>query len=386
MSVRVLAFFDTRYQSAEDVRRLAGGRDPWQDLRDARPASRQHFPLNLPSTLGMYDLADPTQASAVIAMAASAGIDGFVIECQWAEDRYVSGAAALKAAAPPGFVLAYTWLNEPESPWWDTASPPQQRARIADLIAAIKPNGGDERVVLIVDAPQRDSIGDIVKLLRTEAESAGLPGLMLIANRAEDKGRFLAVGFDALIDPGPAAWHSCPPNNRPSGLDYLEVMAGLKDSAEYLDKFFPYVLFAVTRMINREDRGRVLPRVFPSFHNWARHVDGGATHLVSHGNRAIDTHMFGLFMENAMLAAYQGFAEGERFVFLESWNNWLDGSQIEPSQLDGYLVYDATRAAIDRARYVIRTRAGLPENGIDAAMRERIDLLCDAARDIDTKV
>jgi hypothetical protein len=126
----------------------------------------------------------------------------------------------------------------------------------------------------------------------------------------------------------------------------------------------------------------VLPRVFPAFYNWAHHPDGGATHLTIQGNRALDTYLFGLFVENAMLFAHQHFPPDERFVFLESWNSWLDGSQVEPSVLDGDLVYNATRNAIDRGRYVIRTREGAPQGGLDAEMKARIALLVEAAENI----
>jgi hypothetical protein len=122
--------------------------------------------------------------------------------------------------------------------------------------------------------------------------------------------------------------------------------------------------------------------VFPSFHNWAQHLDGGATHLTINGTRPHDTDLFGLFIENAMLFAHQHFPVGERFVVLESWNHWLNGSQVEPSLLDGDLVVNATRDAIDRARYVIRTREGAPRTVLEAELVERIGLLCDAAKNI----
>ena len=72
--------------------------------------------------------------------------------------------------------------------------------------------------------------------------------------------------------------------------------------------------------------------------------------------------------------------KAERVVFLDSWNGWLTGSQVEPSMLDGDLVYNATRAAIDRARYVIQSRDNAPDDSLDAAIKERIALLCEAAK------
>ena len=314
MSVRVLALFDTAYQSTAEIRRLRGGSDPWQLLRDARPASRQHFALNQPSTLGQYDLAQPEAVAAVVGTARGAGIDGFVVDCRWSEDGYVTGGEVLTPACGSNFGLAFRWQNAGED-FWKTSAPREQRIeRAAKLAAAIKigtPFVGDDRLLLIIDEPKElAEPSEVIALLQEEVRKIGFAGVYVIANRAEDKGRFLSAGFDALVDPGPALWHSCEPTNRPNGLTFLEVMAGLRDSVDCLDKFFPYVLFAVARMINREQRGKVIPRVFPSFHNWAQHLDGGATHLTINGTRPHDTYLFGLFIENAMLFAHQHFPVG----------------------------------------------------------------------------
>lgn len=106
-------------------------------------------------------------------------------------------------------------------------------------------------------------------------------------------------------------------------------------------------------------------------------------HLVnrkSNGTQPVDRHLYGLFFENAMLWTRGHLPVEERVVFLDSWNGWLTGSQVEPSLLDGDLVYNATRAAIDRARYVIKSRDTAPEDKLDDAVKERIALLCEAAK------
>lgn len=354
MMVRVLAFFDTQFH---------GGDTGWKRLRAARPISRHHFALNYPSTLGTYDLSDPVQAGPVVAMARVAGIDGFVIDIRREGTAYRHDAALLSSFCRDGFGLGFRLRD----------SQPDAEALIASLrdVPACTLAG---RTPLIIDNPKDWPDPSLLARLR-EA------GLYLIANRAEDKGRFLAAGFDSLIDPAPDEWQSCPPYNSASGLDHLEVLAGLKDSATYLDRFFSYPLFAVSRMIHRDKRGKSLPRIFAAFHNWLDHQEGGATHLVSPGEMAVDPHLFGLFVENAMLFAHNHFAAEEGAVFLQSWNGWFDGSQIEPSLLDGDLVYEAARAGIDRGHYVIRTRGATPE-GLSAALEERIALLCEAARNI----
>jgi hypothetical protein len=146
------------------------------------------------------------------------------------------------------------------------------------------------------------------------------------------------------------------------------------------DKFFSYSLFAVSRMINREARGKVFPRVFPAYQNWPSHTTGGATVLMDRdGPGSVDRYIYGLFVENAITFAHENFAPDERFVFLESWNHWLDGSQIEPSVLDGDLIYNATRNAIDKGRYMTRTRGERPARQLPSSVHDMISQICDAA-------
>ena len=359
MMVRILAFFDTDYPAK------------WQALREARPQSRRYPSLNWPSTLGTYDTSKPEQMMQVAGLAAAAGIDGFVIDLIPAGEGYHSGAEALAALCRPGiFGLTFRWRNDLETAW----SPERARALIAAL-AAYRPAFLDGKPVLVVEKPAALEDAD---LLRAAAAAAGLSGFTLIANRAElPQNR---QGFDAGLDPSPADWGSCPASNRPSGLDMLEIQAGLKDSVELTDKFYPYQLFIFSRMVNRENRGRVYPRVFPAFFDWAAHPGGGASVVINgHTDSGIDHYMFGLFVENAIAYADRHFAQGEQFVFLDSWNRWLEGSQIEPSTLDGDMVYQTVKDAIDKARFHLRSRGQSQVPPLDEALRSRIRQICEAA-------
>lgn len=365
MTVRILAFFDTTYPAS------------WQTLQQARPQSRRYPSLNWPSSLGTYDVTKPEDMGRVAGLAAAAGIDGFVIDLIPEGDSYSSGAEALASLCRPGvFGLAFRWRN-------DLETAPLTSMRASALIAALAVHSKaflDGKPMLIVEKPPApEEGGQTVLLLRQAAAAAGLAGFHLIASRAELPSG-ARQGFDAGIDPDPADWGSCPSSNRPSGLDMLEIQAGLRDSVELTDKFYPYQLFIFSRMINRETRGKVYPRVFPAFFDWAAHPNGGASIVINgHTDSGVDRYMFGLFVENAIAYADRHFPEGEKFVFLDSWNRWLDGSQIEPSMLDGDMVYQTVKDAIDKARFHLRCRGSAQTPPLDEALQERIRQICDAA-------
>ncbi|MDR3441308.1 glycoside hydrolase family 99-like domain-containing protein [Telmatospirillum sp.] len=383
MSVRILAFFDTRYQASPEFARLSGSDDPWHALRNARPPSRQYDHVNWPSSLGTYDLGAPNQAASVVGMAAGAGVDGFVVAINIADGRYFTGVEPLiPLCRPELFGLAFHWANGKDPFWASPAARDVRKERARALVAALPSQdhvyvGG--RPILIIDHPQdlAEPAGTLA-LIREEAKRSGLPDLYIIANRAGDTG-LQDQGYDAAVDPDPGDWPSCQPKNKPSGLEILEIRAGLRDSVEWTDKFYPYALFAVSRMINRQKRGKVFPRVFPAYQNWPTHLDGDATVLTNRDSGGVDRYIFGLFVENAITFAHEAFPADERLVFVDSWNHWLDGSQVEPSTLDGDLVYNTLRAAIDKGRYMIRTRGELPSRRLGSSIHDMISQICDAA-------
>ncbi|MTJ83911.1 MAG: hypothetical protein F8N37_23235 [Telmatospirillum sp.] len=377
MAVRVLAFFDSRYQTSTELQALTGEADPWRGLREGRPLSRQHPPLNTPTSLGYYDLSNADTAARVVGLARYVGIDGFVIDCSWSGDHYVTGSAPVLPFCDHSFTLAYRWRND-QDPFWQAPAAAENRSRrAAALIAALSTGPATDlrgrRLVILASPDALHAPTATLALLREEAQKAGWPGIYFAGTSADGTARFLDNGFDAALDPGPADWQPCPPENQPAGFEFLEAMAGLRDSVDFFDRFYSYGSSVVLRMMNRGNRGKVFPCVFPAYHDWLIHQDGGATNLIG-----TNTQLFIQFLENAITFSRERFGPDESVVFLQSWNGWNEGSQIEPSLLDGDLIFNATRNAIDRARYTERSHSAAAP--IDQDLAQRSTLLCDALR------
>lgn len=379
--MRALAFFDTRFQTTPAMATLAD--TPWQRLAAARPTSRRYGMPNGPGRLGVYDLADPPQARAVLELAARTGLDGFVVDCHPTDAGYLTGAEVLAPWLPAGFGLAFQWPLARDRAWAAADGSQARLARLGALVASLSSGSPllvAGRIVLIVDRPALlPDTAWTLKHLRQLAAEAGLPGLYLIAAQANTDDA-LTMGYDALLDPGPADWASCGPMSTAGSIEQIEIAAGLREASDGRDRAFHLVLFAITRMIRRGARGKVMPRVFPAYQNWSAYPESGATLLVEPGRSGVNRHLFGAFLENALLYVAGNFAEDEALCFIDSWNGWFDGSQIEPSLLDGDQVLDTARHALDRARFVARTRRGdgmVP--AIEPALRDRVADLCRAS-------
>lgn len=371
-TTRVLAFFDSRFCASGPVWDATGKADHWRRSLAPRPRHDSHPPIQTPQQDG-YDLSQPQQAAAVVAAARGTGLGGFVLDLLPWNGGYVCGAEMLDPYCDGDFGLAFQWDNGDGGGDWDRL----HQACIA-VVAALRPwrhvrLGGHP--VLIVRRPHAlPDAALVTAMLRHEATAQGLSGLYLIANAAEASGILGQAGFDAFLDPDPADWVSCENTNRDDGYAHLLVRTGQGDAAALRDQSLDALAFVASRMVNRPRRGKVLPRVLPAFADWPDRPDGGAVVLTG-----TKTALYGMFLRKAIDVAEDLFPADERAVFVDSWNGWRKGSQIEPTSQAADTLLRETRDAIAWGRYLVRSRQirlKEPERRLSDDSRAGIAALC----------
>lgn len=372
-TTRVLAFFDTRFCSSGALWEAAGRPNHWRHCLEPRALRANHPHLQTPSSLGVYDLSRPEQAAAVVAAARGAGLGGFVLDLLRWDVGYVTGAEMLDSHCDQTFGLAFQWDHGDLGADWE-----DQHRACAAVVAALRPwrhaNLGGRPVLILRRPHALPDAARILSMLRREATAQGLPGLYLIANASENRGRVAEAGYDALLDPGPAEWVSCEGALRADGYALLQALAGNGDGGGLRDQVLDYLTFAASRMVNRTRRGPVLPRVLPGFCDWADRPDGGAVILSN-----ITPSVYGMFLRKAVAVVEHLFPADQRAVFLESWNGWRHRSQIEPTTAAADTLLRDTRDAIAWGRYLARTQdvhGKQPEQSLPANDRAAIARLC----------
>jgi hypothetical protein len=68
-----------------------------------------------------------------------------------------------------------------------------------------------------------------------------------------------------------------------------------------------------------------------------------------HGNNALIFHgvtpeLYGEWLHNCLQFTMQKFPPGERVVFIHAWNEWAEGSYLEPDLKFGRAFLEATRS------------------------------------------
>jgi lipopolysaccharide biosynthesis protein len=322
----------------------------WTNLAAARPLFRGHRRPDLPGELGFYDLRVPEVRARQAELAAGHGITAF---CWW--HYWFAGRRLLErpfdevlAAGSPALPFALCWANQSWSGVWHGAPD-----RV--LIEQTYPDGDDEthfaallgafrdprylrvagRLLFSVFRPQElPDAARFVERWQRLAADAGLGGLYLVAF---SETRAWGAQYETHVEDGfDAAVHVEFPFRRTFGTrvrDRLRTSIARAGPGRYgyAEDLPDYP---------RSLRGVVHPCVYPNWDNTPRSgrrgsviVDADPTRFARHVRQAVDR------------AALN--PEGERVVFVKSWNEWAEGNHLEPDRVHGRGWLEALQRGLD---------------------------------------
>ena len=87
--------------------------------------------------------------------------------------------------------------------------------------------------------------------------------------------------------------------------------------------------------------------------NTARYGSRAIVHINGHGDA------YKLWLLQALLDTHRRYSPDERIVFLHSWNEWCEGTYLEPDAKLGRFFLEQTRDAIRIAGEAIERASGL---------------------------
>lgn len=355
-----LAFFLPQFHPVpENDAWWGAGFTEWRNVTRARPQFRGHYQPHLPAELGFYDLRVPEVREQQAALAAAAGLDGFVYYHYWFNGRRLleRPVEEMLRSGRPDLPFCLAWANENWTRRWDGGAREllmEQHYSAEDDLAhlrALRPALTDERYltrqgrpVLLVYRSSRlpDSVATAERW-RAEAERWGLPGLYLLRVESfpTEHGDPCQAGFDGAVEFQPTWWRL------PTAPLRFRLRRGLRRLGG-VD--FPLV----ARYDDLVDEA--LARPAPTYLRWPG-VTPGFDNTARLGRRAMvlldpSPPSYRRWLESAL-------DESERLarrlddgapglVFVNAWNEWAEGNHLEPDLRDGAGFIEATRAAVDR--------------------------------------
>ncbi|WP_181902707.1 glycoside hydrolase family 99-like domain-containing protein [Lysobacter soli] len=342
--VKAIAFYLPQYHPIPENDQWWGpGFTEWRNVTRARPLFRNHYQPRVPSDLGYYDLRLPQVQEAQARLAREHGIHGFCYYYYWFNGRKLlnSPIEQMLINGRPDLPFCVCWANENWTRNWDGQnrhvlleqdySLESNRAFIREMIPMMKDpryiRHHGKPVLLVYRIRVIPNWRETAEMWREECRRAGIGEIHLCAVRfglepLEGPPREFGVDSYVLFPPHEAARE--------------DVRAAQID----LNGSFNGELFSYDAVVEAD-----LAR-FANGYSWPVHR-GAMMGWDNTARRLTDSRIFagatpGRFrhwLKNIVHQESQFNPDDESLLFINAWNEWAEGTYLEPDERfgDGYL-------------------------------------------------
>ena len=343
-SVKLIAFYLPQFHPfAENDKWWGKGFTEWSNVAKARPNYQGHYQPHLPIHCGYYDLRVPQVMREQARLAKAYGVHGFNYYFYWFAGKILMDTPLQMMLRDPQVDMPFclTWANENWTRRWDGQENEvliAQEHSAEDSLAFIRhllQYFADPRYIKVDGKPllivYRASIipdmAGTARLWREEVVKHGLPGLYLMCAQtfgilAPDE-----FGFDASLEFPPHTTLSHRINEQ------LDIT-----NPDYAGNLFSYdqVVDNVVRM--PEPAYKLYRTAMLSWDNTARKQNNSHTF---HGFSLLRYKQCLAFLCNRVQDNPK-YASDEKLVFVNAWNEWAEGTHLEPDRKFGYGYLQAT--------------------------------------------
>lgn len=346
-SVKVFCFYLPQYHAVPENDIWWGkGFTEWTNVGRSRPLFTGHHQPRVPADLGYYNLLDPDALVGQSELASRYGVDGFIFY-----SYYFSGKRILEGplqmlvqnkAIPINFCLC--WANEPWTRTWDGRSKSVLLGQDHDLASSrsfIRDHRDaltDYRYIRMSGRPviaiYRPALFDDplrhFEAMREEVFKLGLGDPMLLAvdamERAEAPSDPTQIGLDGSIEFPPH--HMGFPADMPG-----DIVSNFEGKVYSLDEAYAVLV---------ERGGPAWKHFHSAFTGWDNSPRRGPRGDIFLGDCP---GKFQALLEVQMNKAKERGSAGEKAVFINAWNEWAEGTYLEPDMRYGHAWLEAVRNA-----------------------------------------
>jgi lipopolysaccharide biosynthesis protein len=345
-SIKLLAFYLPQFHPIPENDEWWGpGFTEWIQVARSRPLYSGHRQPRLPAQLGFYDLRVPDVREQQAALAAEYGVHGYYY--YWFNGRRIleRPLTEVLASGQPDYPFLICWANENWTRRWDGLesdillaqeySPDAHRRFIHDVIPILR----DPRYVRYQGKPVlviyrvRDipDVAEAVQIWRAECTAAGLGDIHLAAVRFWDAIDVTEFGFDAAVDFPPHHVAVRKVHHQLPGL--VEDFTGLAYDYEHV----------VRENLRTMGHGYNMPAhrgVMLAWDNTPRR--GSAAHLTV----GATPELYEEWLRGVIEQEMKHNRSDESLIFINAWNEWAEGANLEPDTAFGREFLEATRSAL----------------------------------------
>lgn len=347
---RLIAFYLPQFHPIEENDTNWGkGFTEWRNVGKSKPFYHGQYQPRLPGELGYYDLRLPEIMEQQADLAREHGIHGFCYYYYWFQGKRLLNVPIdnMLRNKKPDFPFCFCWANENWTRAWDGMEKQilvaQNHTHEDDVnfIRHLIPAFEDPRYIRIDDKPillvYRTELfpnpKETTEIWREEARKAGIGDLFLV--RCE--------GFDPFTNPediGFDASYEVPTFILPDTLR-LDDLEKLHVSPDFNGRIFDYKKIVKYYSERSRVQYRRYKDVMLAWDNTPRH---GNKSVIFHG---VTPELYAEWLNNCMNQSMNEFHGEERLVFVNAWNEWAEGSYLEPDLVYGKQFLEATKSVID---------------------------------------
>lgn len=373
--LRFIAFYLPQYHVTPENNQWWGeGFTDWVNVKKALPLFEGHYQPRIPAAGNYYDLTDLAAIRWQIELAQSYGIHGFCHYHYWFEGKQLLQTPTDLFISSPEldhpFCLA--WANATWSRAWDgdenAAQVLIQQTHIPDrrrwqshfdyLLKAWKDKRAitvDGKPVFLIYRPHTiEQIGEMLAFWREQAVLHDLPGLHFVAMQQH---RFLSESFlnhfDAVVEFQPSVAMFVP-QKKESILTRVWVQQYLRSLPGWLQKPLRKLQKTIPASPRFHDYEDLWERIIasepntdlvtysgafmdwdntPRYGNRARIVRGGSPERFKHWLRRLTEKV-------------RRRPPSERLIFINAWNEWAEGTYLEPDERHGLKYLEAVKSCL----------------------------------------
>jgi hypothetical protein len=348
--VRLIAFYLPQYHPIPENDKWWGkGFTEWTNVTKAQPLFEGHYQPRLPADLGFYDLRLAEVREAQAKLARKYGIYGFCYYYYWFAgkrllDRPVDETLQSKR---PDFPFCLCWANENWTRRWDGSeheilmaqehSFENNKAFAESLLPFledkryIRVNG--KPLVLIYRANILPDVERTVQLWRDVWRDNGVGEVYLCGclTFGLQSSQLIAWGFNAGVQ--------FPPHGVGSDLIPPQTLG----TPDYIGNIYDFRQVVENELKRSMASGaeKELLSVMTSWDNTARKGKAGNTFLYA------DPEIYELWLRGAIEKTKEAYLGDEKLVFINAWNEWAEGTYLEPDRKYGHAYLSATSRALN---------------------------------------
>jgi lipopolysaccharide biosynthesis protein len=340
--IRAIAFYLPQFHPIPENDQWWGkGFTEWHNIAKAIPQFEGHYQPRLPDALGYYDLRVIDVSKAQIELAKNFGIHGFCYYYYWFNEKKLLEMPIYRLLAHPelNFPFCICWANENWTRAWDGSenkmlieqkySPEDDIRFIEEMFVFFK----DSRYIRINDRPLLiiyrpllfPDIKSTIGMWREHCRKSGVGEIYVVSVHSLDMTNPEEIGLDAAVE--------FPPNRMRTDLSEKTYRMY---NPNFRGKIHEYdFLIERSKSFKRPDYKK-FRGICPSWDNEARRPGAGSVFQGSTPEK------YGAWLKEICNYTTNNFSTDEKIIFINAWNEWAEGTYLEPDRKYGYSYLQTT--------------------------------------------